>query len=251
LLRRFSTHFEFALLLQSLDIMSEPSFAFAFLGFGIRWTLNERTANQRVPFVLTADTFGSPQGIDNNGRVTDGIARCDNWPVPDELGGCVTRAFRWDLPMLPSVLEAITPNTRWGFNGDLQGIESDPHALPHIFIGGDLGTMGGEFSSFDPLFWLHHCNIDKWFALYQNYAGYDKIKSVDARANLHGPKQLNRPLLYSGDNIPREVSPFQLPNKSFSMTIFSKSHMLEIPWQNTSKDSLMMIKKRQQFRTKP
>jgi hypothetical protein len=110
--------------------------------------------------------------------------------------------------MLPSVLEAIAPNTRRGFDGDLQGIEADPHALPHNFIGGDLGTMGGVFSSFDPLFWLHHCNVDKWFALYQNYAGHDKIKSVDARANVHGPKQLNRPLLYSGDNIPPEVSHF-------------------------------------------
>ena len=184
-----------------------------------------------------------PQGIDNDGCVTDDIARCDNWHwhVPDELGGCVRCAYSGELPMLPSVLEAIAPNTRRGFDGDLQGIEADPHALPHNFIGGDLGTMGCVFSSFDPLFWLHHCNVDKWFALYQNYAGHDKIKSVDARANVHGPKQLNRPLLYSGDNATSFMhlvqTTSQLPKKSFSMTILSKSHMLEIPWQNTSKDS--------------
>lgn len=43
----------------------------------------------------------------------------------------------------------------------LEGI----HGGVHVFIGGDMPII--PRSSFDPLFWLHHCNIDRLTAMYQ------------------------------------------------------------------------------------
>ncbi|WP_341711276.1 tyrosinase family protein [Erythrobacter sp.] len=45
-----------------------------------------------------------------------------------------------------------------GFQGQL---EQGPHNYIHGFVG---GTMGTYMSPLDPIFWLHHCNIDRvWF----------------------------------------------------------------------------------------
>lgn len=45
-----------------------------------------------------------------------------------------------------------------GFQGEL---EAQPHNYIHGFVG---GTMGTYTSPRDPIFWLHHCNIDRlWY----------------------------------------------------------------------------------------
>ncbi|RKL50893.1 hypothetical protein BFJ72_g346 [Fusarium proliferatum] len=46
----------------------------------------------------------------------------------------------------------------------------------------DLGT-----AAYDPIFWLHHCNVDRQFALYQNNNGKDqwftgRSKNTDPKA---------------------------------------------------------------------
>jgi tyrosinase len=47
-----------------------------------------------------------------------------------------------------------------------QGISQLPetHNAGHRFIG---GHMGGEFSPNDPIFWLHHANVDRLWATWQ------------------------------------------------------------------------------------
>jgi tyrosinase len=43
-------------------------------------------------------------------------------------------------------------------------IEGSPHSTPHVMIGGD---MGGMRSPADPLFMMHHCNVDRLWAMWQ------------------------------------------------------------------------------------
>jgi len=55
------------------------------------------------------------------------------------------------------------------------GMESNPHNLVHIMIGGVTGTVGymsdPRYAALDPIFWLHHCNIDRlWAAWLTNSA---------------------------------------------------------------------------------
>jgi hypothetical protein len=52
-----------------------------------------------------------------------------------------------------------------------------PHNTLHDVIGGDGGNMGEiSISAFDPLFWLHHCNMDRHFYtwLYNNTEHFNK-----------------------------------------------------------------------------
>ncbi|KAL1637014.1 hypothetical protein SLS58_009540 [Diplodia intermedia] len=50
------------------------------------------------------------------------------------------------------------------WNGSLE----DFHGKYHITVGGPGGHMSEtEVAAFDPIFWLHHCNIDRIFAIWQ------------------------------------------------------------------------------------
>lgn len=62
-------------------------------------------------------------------------------------------------------LLAATGSTQFGFfAGDL---ENSPHGSVHVQIGGNMGFIAR--SANDPIFWLHHCNIDRvwdsWIAM--------------------------------------------------------------------------------------
>ncbi len=52
-------------------------------------------------------------------------------------------------------------------DGGLRGpIENRPHADVHVSVGGNMGAF--ETAGLDPIFWLHHCNLDRlWNRWYQ------------------------------------------------------------------------------------
>ncbi|KAJ8068065.1 hypothetical protein OCU04_003639 [Sclerotinia nivalis] len=44
----------------------------------------------------------------------------------------------------------------------------NPHGAVHVAIGGPYGHMSQlSYSAFDPIFWLHHANVDRLFAMWQ------------------------------------------------------------------------------------
>ncbi|KAJ3032465.1 hypothetical protein HDV00_007513 [Rhizophlyctis rosea] len=51
------------------------------------------------------------------------------------------------------------------YNDFRSSLESHPHNQVHNNIGGDMGNP--MLSSNDPIFWLHHCNIDRLWAKWQ------------------------------------------------------------------------------------
>lgn len=42
-------------------------------------------------------------------------------------------------------------------------LELNPHNLIHLFVGGDMATFQ---SPLDPIFWIHHCNIDRYWEIW-------------------------------------------------------------------------------------
>ena len=50
-----------------------------------------------------------------------------------------------------------------GQNGDL---EANPHNGVHVMLGGYMGNS--YFAGLDPIFWLHHCNIDRLWEAWMN-----------------------------------------------------------------------------------
>jgi hypothetical protein len=56
-----------------------------------------------------------------------------------------------------------------------------PHNSIHDIIGGDGGNMSDiSISAFDPLFWLHHCNMDRFF---YNWLKHTKIDDTTFSKN--------------------------------------------------------------------
>lgn len=46
-------------------------------------------------------------------------------------------------------------------SGFYRGIESQPHNIVHVMLGGNGLMSDPETAALDPIFWLHHCNIDR------------------------------------------------------------------------------------------
>jgi tyrosinase len=62
------------------------------------------------------------------------------------------------------------PDTGFSHSGtDNGGLESIPHNRIHVLIGGASGFMADpDTAALDPIFWLHHCNIDRLWEVWRN-----------------------------------------------------------------------------------
>ena len=105
-------------------------------------------------------------------------------PLADALRGPATRLGPQSWIPADITLSAQTSETVYtaipgtlGYGGPISGYsqfgngyganESNPHNLVHVMIGGDnsaapQGWMyDPNFAALDPIFWLHHCNVDR------------------------------------------------------------------------------------------
>lgn len=99
--------------------------------------------------------------------------------------------------------------------GDLTGaVELDPHNLVHVLIGGlgvgqPIGWMSDpNYAALDPIFWLHHCNIDRLWEAWMSDLNNQQENS-SAWRNGPFPRQFRMPNP-AGDLIvfiPRETLP--------------------------------------------
>jgi len=70
-------------------------------------------------------------------------------------GGAFTKKAIDDIQGLPS------------FDLYSKRLEGSPHGVAHNVTGGDNGHMVDGMSPLDPIFWLHHCNVDRLWAQWQ------------------------------------------------------------------------------------
>jgi tyrosinase len=69
----------------------------------------------------------------------------------------------WDASLLPTQADLATVTARTSFRSFQRRLEQI-HNLVHEAVG---GTMNSSSSPADPLFWLHHANIDRLWAVWQ------------------------------------------------------------------------------------
>lgn len=61
-----------------------------------------------------------------------------------------------------------------GWTGDL---ELNPHNTVHGMVGGDSGFMGNALlAGLDPIFWLHHCNVDRLWEAWMSAPGKTMVR---------------------------------------------------------------------------
>lgn len=102
-------------------------------------------------------------------------------------------------------------------------VEAGPHGLPHMFCG---YTMGQMFSPDDPLFFLHHCNIDRLYHCWIDCHGYENLVSLKAGqySNFLSPDTtyaLSSEITYNWDGLVTEAMPkiggkWPSPNQLFN-----------------------------------
>ena len=88
-------------------------------------------------------------------------------PLPASLGGGMTaRSSNIDTRLFDSMAtgaqNALSSSTFSSFQSSLNG----PHGSVHINVGGQMGSV--PYAGFDPIFYLHHGNIDRVWAQWQN-----------------------------------------------------------------------------------
>lgn len=84
------------------------------------------------------------------------------------------------------------------------GLESNPHNIVHVLMGRGGGLIGDPFTAgLDPLFWLHHCNIDRLWEAWMRTPGKAMVK--DPRW-LNGPGNRRFLMPALGNNPPLEFS---------------------------------------------
>lgn len=58
--------------------------------------------------------------------------------------------------------QQTTPGPSGVNAGFYRTVESRPHNIVHVLLGGDTGLMSDPATAaLDPIFWMHHCNIDR------------------------------------------------------------------------------------------
>jgi tyrosinase len=109
-------------------------------------------ANRILPkeFRLSSDAVWSPLFRPDRNSATNNGA-----PI-DQIGG----ASPIDLEAMKSIVYEQTP----GDAGLCSNIDNNPHGSVHVDVGNRRGMGRIPWAANDPIFWLHHCNIDRIWA---------------------------------------------------------------------------------------
>jgi len=146
-----------------------------------------------------------PAFLGGNGRPSDGQVMTGpfafatgNWPLAFD-GPALRRRFGISAPALPTpgdvtsaLAESLYDVAPWtldspsGFRNRAEGWIAGPqlHNLVHVWVGGSMGPMS---SPNDPVFFLHHCYVDKLWADWQRLhptAGYLPVSDAMPGHNL-------------------------------------------------------------------
>jgi tyrosinase len=97
------------------------------------------------------------------------------------------------------------------FGSQAGSLELNPHNLVHVMVGGVPPTAGfmsdPNLAGLDPLFWLHHCNIDRLWEAWQAQAGNTQETGA----------------VWSSGPTPRQ---FEMPDASGGLAIFTPGQTL-------------------------
>ncbi|KAF9629012.1 hypothetical protein BFW01_g10215 [Lasiodiplodia theobromae] len=111
-----------------------------------------------------------------------------------ELDKALNRARTFLLPYMISLVRSDVYKDYRNFataavGGSSNGSLEDFHGNLHVTIGGPGGHMSEvEVAAFDPIFWLHHCNIDRILAIWQAlHEGFIDMSSKNPRERADGP----------------------------------------------------------------
>jgi tyrosinase len=79
--------------------------------------------------------------------------------------------------------------------------ESGAHARPHLYLGGAMNSFA---SPDDPIFWLHHCFVDKIYTMWQDCHNY--LDPLHITETMFLSTEVDTVMAYTEDVTPRSVA---------------------------------------------
>ncbi|KAJ2822918.1 hypothetical protein GGI24_003810 [Coemansia furcata] len=161
------------------------------------WNMMVDFQNPANSTVLGSKYLGG-NGAGTNGCVGSGVA--GSWSLTFTNNHCLNRAYNngttinsWYSPeYATSVLQ------RSNTYADLRaGIENSIHGAVHLGLDGDMGTM---HSPVDPVFFLHHMNIDRLYAQWQAVKPDTRTYMYDGFDSQNTPVTVSDPI--TGTSVP-------------------------------------------------
>jgi tyrosinase len=117
------------------------------------------TTHPQLPAAFASPTFmGNPNPLFDANRSSQTVTIPNSVAGPSVMSAILTETT---FEIFASRRPAGQNNTSasWQRVGSVEGpLESNPHDQVHVRISGDMATF---MSPLDPIFWLHHCNIDR------------------------------------------------------------------------------------------
>ena len=135
------------------------------------WNWNQNSNNSSLP-----DGFFDLEKLNVSFWKDKSDAASDNWGPVSTVGvRALTKGQRMiDMPRYAKAFQDKTltdikhATSFQIFTGLLEG---QPHGTAHVAVGdgdnGSNGHMASGMSALDPIFWLHHCNVDRYWAEWQ------------------------------------------------------------------------------------
>ncbi|KAK3317933.1 hypothetical protein B0H66DRAFT_621379 [Apodospora peruviana] len=146
-----------------------------------RGTVAQKNPNIFIPGGRAADsvrqytgrtTFRYPlRGTETSQNGSIG-ARLNNQLPPDQLNALLLA----DLGFNAFTTDKFAPRQKLRTYVSLEGVHNNIHGL----VGGNGHMAFPESAAFDTIFWLHHCNVDRLFAIYQALNPARYVESVQA-----------------------------------------------------------------------
>lgn len=125
------------------------------------------TANGQLPAAFATPTYnGQPNPLYNATRSSQTVTIPAAYVGASRMSSIYAEtSFEVFGSSRPPGQNSTAPN--WQRAGGLEGpLEQYPHDYTHGYIGGDMGQVA--LSPRDPIFWLHHCNIDRVWDRWNN-----------------------------------------------------------------------------------
>lgn len=141
------------------DAIGDPNFALPY------WDWSKDSQAPGKSLILTANYFGANDPTKSYNVVDGAFSAAQYRPNGNVL---VRQYVKENITTFhhSSLLASILAPGKT-FSAVSVDLEYGPHATVHTAIGGRNGVLSTRLSPFDPIFWLHHCFIDKLWADWQ------------------------------------------------------------------------------------
>ena len=115
----------------------------------------------------SAPTVGVPPACQQPTYVNRAGATVDNplYSGPRATGGKTVRGANIDTTSFGDLVTSVTSALGASTFESLQNQLNGPHGSVHVRVGGDMGSV--PTASYDPIFYLHHANVDRLWARWQ------------------------------------------------------------------------------------